>query len=50
VPSTTSLTTGELTEKSFLEWFRKTKVGLWAPILSLFDSNRRNIWRHFVLI
>ena len=48
--STTSLTTGEPAEKSYIEWFVEGKRRSLRPILSLSDSNSRNIQLHFLLI
>jgi hypothetical protein len=50
VPSTTSLTTGDLAEKSYIEWFLEGKSRSLGPIWWLFDSNSRNIQPHFLLI
>jgi hypothetical protein len=48
--STTSLTTGEPAEKSYIEWFLEGKNRSLGPILSLFGSNTRYIQLHFLLI
>jgi hypothetical protein len=48
--STTSLTTGEPAEKSNIEWFLEGKSRSVGPILSLLDSNSRNIQLHILLI
>jgi hypothetical protein len=41
--NTTSLTTGEPAEKSYIEWFLEGKSRSVGPTLSHFDSNSRNV-------
>ena len=48
--STTSLSTGDPTEKAFVERFPEGKNQYLGPILSLFDPNSRNIGRNSLLI
>jgi hypothetical protein len=48
--NTTSLTTGEPAEKGYIELFLEGKSRSLGPILSLFDSNSRNIQLHILLI
>jgi hypothetical protein len=50
LPSTTSLPTGELAEKSFFGCLLEGESRSMGPILSLLDPNGRNMRRYFPLI